>query len=192
MLQLRVIEESHSAWSSPIVLVPKPPLPHHPGPHQGVLAGAAHQNRSGEDGVCDPGGSISIYGPSIRRPWRTRYVPEDDGPTPSASTGVRSDDIIIHSASWDVHLRQLRVVLGELRKAGLMANPAKCRLGLEETSYLCYQVGRGNVRRQESKVAAIRYWPRPTTKKQVKYQRFIPGFATLASPLNDLTRKSPA
>ena len=47
-------------------------------------------------------------------------------------------------------------------------------------------------------VAAIRDWPRPTSKKQVKsflglvgyYQRFIPGFATLASPLNDLTRKA--
>ena len=47
-------------------------------------------------------------------------------------------------------------------------------------------------------MAAIRNWPRPTSKKQVKsflglvgyYQRFIPGFATLASPLNDLTRKA--
>ena len=108
------------------------------------------------------------------------------------------DDIIIHSASWDTHIRQLRAVLAELRRAGLTANPAKCRLGLEETSYLGYQVGRGNVRPQESKVAAIRDWPRPTSKKQVKsflglvgkYQRFIPGFATLASPLNDLTRKA--
>ena len=42
------------------------------------------------------------------------------------------NDIIIHSDSWDVHLRQLRAVLGELRKAGLTANPAKCRLGLED------------------------------------------------------------
>ena len=42
----------------------------------------------------------------------------------------------------------------------------------------------------------IRTWPRPRTKKQVKsflglvgyYQRFIPAFATLASPLHELTR----
>ena len=60
-----------------------------------------------------------------------------------------------------VHIRQLRAVLGELRKAGLTANPAKCRLGLEETAYLGYQVGRGTVRPQESKVAAIRDWPQP-------------------------------
>ena len=108
------------------------------------------------------------------------------------------DDIIIHSASWDIHVRQLRAVLAELRRAGLTANPAKCRLGLEETAYLGYRVGRGNVRPQDSKVSAIRDWPRPTTKKQVKsflglvgyYQRFIPGFATMASPLNELTRKA--
>ena len=39
---------------------------------------------------------------------------------------------------------------------GLTTNPAKCRFGLEETAYLGYQVERGNVQPQESKVAAIR------------------------------------
>ena len=71
-----------------------------------------------------------------------------------AKLAAHIDDIIIYSHSWDVDIRQLRPVLGELRKAGLTANPAKCRLGLEETAYLGYQVGRGTVRPQESKVAA--------------------------------------
>ena len=108
------------------------------------------------------------------------------------------DDIVIHSSTWTLHLHHLRVVLGALRTAGLTANPQKCRLGLEEASYLGYQVGRGCVRPQDEKVQAIRTWPRPTTKKQVKsflglvgyYQRFIPAFATLASPLNELTRRT--
>ena len=108
------------------------------------------------------------------------------------------DDIIIYSPSWDVHVSQLRAVLGGLQKAGLTANPAKCRLGREETTYLGYQVGRGTVRPQVSKVASIRDWPQPCTKKQVKaflglvgyYQSFIPGFAKLASPMNDLPRKA--
>ena len=37
-------------------------------------------------------------------------------------------------------LLSLLLVKQELRKAGLTANPAKCPLGLEETSYLGYQV----------------------------------------------------
>ena len=41
------------------------------------------------------------------------------------------DDIIIHRANRDIHLRQLRPVLAELRRAGLTANPAECCLGLE-------------------------------------------------------------
>ena len=44
------------------------------------------------------------------------------------------EDIIFNSASLDIHLRHLRAVLGELRRAGLTANPAKCRLGLEEAA----------------------------------------------------------
>ena len=64
-------------------------------------------------------------------------------------------------------MRHVRAVVNELRKAGLTANPTKCRLGREETPYLGYKVGRGNVRPQEDK-AAIREWPRPQTKKQVR------------------------
>ena len=53
-------------------------------------------------------------------------------------------DIIVYSHSWDVHIRQLRAVLGELQKAVLTANPAKCCLGRKELAYLGYQLGWGN------------------------------------------------
>ena len=69
------------------------------------------------------------------------------------------DNIIIHSDSWETHLSRLRA----LRGAGLTANPKKCRLGLEEASYLGYRIGRGNVRPQDAKIEAILGWqgPRP-------------------------------
>ena len=46
------------------------------------------------DRVGDPAGSLPAYGPPVRRPRRTRHVPvddgpEDNGPAPSASPGVR-------------------------------------------------------------------------------------------------------
>ena len=55
-----------------------------------------------------------------------------------AYAGAYIDDII-QCTSWEIHLPHLRAVLGELRKAGLTANPAKCHLGLEEASYLGYR-----------------------------------------------------
>ena len=238
MLQLHVIEESRSAWSSPVVLVPKPdgsyrfcndfrrlnevsdfdayPMPRvddlieRLGPARylttldltkGYWQVPLTKSAREKTAFATPGGlfQYTVLPFGIHGAPATFQRMMDQVLRPHrAYAAAYIDDIIIHSGSWDVHIQQLRAVLGELRKAGLTANPAKCRLGLEETAYLGFRVGRGNVRPQESKVAAIRDWPRPTSKKQVKsflglvgyYQRFIPGFATLASPMNDLTRKT--
>ncbi|XP_058614187.1 LOW QUALITY PROTEIN: uncharacterized protein LOC131528813 [Onychostoma macrolepis] len=107
------------------------------------------------------------------------------------------DDVIIHAESWEEHLERLRRVLMELRRAGLTANPRKCHLALYDAKYLGFQVGRGIVRPQEKKVAAILSAPVPTTKTQVRaflglagyYRCFIPNFSSLAAPLTDLIRK---
>ncbi|KAL1276794.1 hypothetical protein QQF64_036417 [Cirrhinus molitorella] len=107
------------------------------------------------------------------------------------------DDVIIHSERWEDHLLRLGRVLGELRRAGLTANPRKCHLARTEAHYLGFQVGRGLIKPQERKVVAVRDAPRPATKTQVRaflglagyYRCFIPNFSSLAAPLTDLTRK---
>ena len=106
------------------------------------------------------------------------------------------DDIVIQSTTWELHLRHLDAVLGALRKANLTANAKKCRIGLGETEYLGFTIGRGCVKPQARKVERIREWPRPVTKKQLKsyiglisyYLKFIPHFATIAAPLHEMTR----
>ena len=50
-------------------------------------------------------------------------------------TAAYIGDIVVHSADCQSHLTRVEVVLGALRNAGLTANPAKCKLGLEEMDY---------------------------------------------------------
>ncbi|XP_077962421.1 uncharacterized protein LOC144410313 isoform X1 [Gasterosteus aculeatus] len=237
MLQLGVIEESHSAWSSPVVLVPKPdgsyrfcndfrrlndasqfdayPMPRvdelidrlgtarfistldlTKGYWQVPLTTRAREKTA----FATPEGlyqytvlPFGVHGaPATFQRLMDKILRPHQG-----YAAAYIDDIVIHSDDWETHLSRLRAVLGALRGAGLTANPKKCRLGLEEASYLGYRIGRGNVRPQDAKVEAILSWPRPKTKRQVKsflglvgyYQRFIPRYATMAAPLHDLTRK---
>ncbi|CAM5100675.1 unnamed protein product [Eretmochelys imbricata] len=106
------------------------------------------------------------------------------------------DDVIIHTPDWETHLGKVEAVLDTLRQAGLTANPAKCAIGLAMAKYLGYIVGRGMVMPQLNKLEAIQNWPRPNRKKQVRaflglvgyYRRFIPHFATRASPLTDVIK----
>ena len=59
-------------------------------------------------------------------------------------------------------------------------------------------VGNGEVRPEESKLQAVKAFPTPATKKQVRaflgltgyYRKFIPGYAEVAAPLTDITRKN--
>lgn len=64
------------------------------------------------------------------------------------------------SPDWESHLPRVQAVLDALRKAGLMANPAKCYVGLKEIEYLEDTVGRGLIKPQLKKVEAIRGWPK--------------------------------
>ncbi|XP_053873204.1 uncharacterized protein LOC128831095, partial [Malaclemys terrapin pileata] len=110
------------------------------------------------------------------------------------------DDVVIYSPQWETHLERVAAVLRSLREAGLTANPKKCRIGWQETKYLGYAIGHGQVKPLIGKVQAIANCPPPTTKRQVRqflglagyYRRFIPQFAAIAAPLTGLlTKDSP-
>ena len=78
------------------------------------------------------------------------------------------DDIIIHSENWEDHLAHLEEVFSRLRKAGLTIKEKKCTFASGSCNYLGYVVGSGTVRPISAKVAAIRDYAAPQTKKKCK------------------------
>ncbi|XP_067261173.1 uncharacterized protein [Chanodichthys erythropterus] len=117
--------------------------------------------------------------------------------------GVRNcnaylDDLVIYSSSWSAHVATLREVFERLRNASLTLNLSKCEFGQATVTYLGREVGQGQVRPIEAKVAAIAEFPVPTTRKELRrflgmagyYRNFCKNFSTVASPLTSLLSPS--
>ena len=108
------------------------------------------------------------------------------------------DDIGIFSDTWEFHVEHLRAVFQSLREAKLVAKPSKCFVGYGELEYLGHIAGSGNIKPVQDKVSAIRQFPVPVTKKQIRSflgligfnRKFIPQFSDISVPLSDLTKKN--
>lgn len=107
------------------------------------------------------------------------------------------DDVAVFSDDWPTHLGHIRQVLERFRTAGLTVKAEKCQLGRACVTYLGHTIGRGKREPMATKVAAIREFPKPLTKKDVRsflgmtgyYQHYIPNYSDVASPLTDSLRK---
>ena len=107
------------------------------------------------------------------------------------------DDVAVFSKNWEEHCAHLRQVFSRLHIAGLTLKLRKCRFGGIQVPYLGHIIGGGIIQPDPSKVQAVREFPRPVTKTDIRaflglvgyYHQFIPGCATIAAPLTDLTRK---
>ena len=133
--------------------------------------------------------------------FRSRSISTQSRRSSNATEGFSAsylDDIVIYSVSWDDHLTHIQQVLERLRERGLTAKPSKCKFGIAECNYLGHVVGRGVVRPDPTKLEAVDNFPIPKMKQQLRhflgltgyYRRFIQDYASIASPLTDLTRKT--
>jgi hypothetical protein len=110
---------------------------------------------------------------------------------------VYLDDILIYTKTIKEHREITRKVLCRLEENDLYLHPAKCEFECTEVEYLGMLIRENHVSMDPAKVQAVTDWPAPWNLKNVRgflgfanfYRRFIEGFARIARPLNDLTKK---
>lgn len=106
------------------------------------------------------------------------------------------DDILIYSATVEEHQELVKWVLGRLCEEGYYANPDKCAFFQREISFLGHIISEQGISVQQHKIKAVREWPRPETKKQVRgflgltgyYRKFVLDYSRIALPLTELTK----
>ena len=107
------------------------------------------------------------------------------------------DDIIVHGKTFDELLSALDDTLFRLREAGLALNLAKCQFVKPQVTFLGHVISKDGMSTDPEKVAKVRHWPQPRTKKELSsflglcsyFRKYVKDFAVTASPLFDLTRK---
>ena len=110
---------------------------------------------------------------------------------------VYLDDVIVYGRTFEEHLERLEEVFQRLQAAGLKLKPSKCQFAQREVAFLGHRVTAEGVLTDDEKVQKVLDWPVPRTVTQVKgflgltsyYRRYIEGYAEIARPLNELTRK---
>jgi hypothetical protein len=108
------------------------------------------------------------------------------------------DDLIVYSSSWDDHVRDLDKIFNVLRSNGITLNLRKCAFAQTTVKFLGYIVGQGEISPDPAKVDALRNFPKPERKKQLRsylgflnfYRRFVPNLAQQTAVLTEMLRKT--
>ena len=95
------------------------------------------------------------------------------------------------------HDRKLRQVFEKLSQAGLTVKPTKCKFYQNKLVFLGHEISSDGIRPNDLKVRAVKTFPTPTTKKELKsflglanfFRKFMKDYSTIAAPLTDLLKE---
>ena len=107
------------------------------------------------------------------------------------------DDILIFSRTTVEHCKHLRLVFQRLAEQQIFAKASKCLIHVKELEFLGQWIIVRGVAPMKGKLNAVREWETPTSVKDIRsflgfanyYRRFVPGYASIASPLTMLMKK---
>ena len=108
------------------------------------------------------------------------------------------DDIIIYSKTVEEHVNHLKKVFERLREYDLYVQSPKTFIARTEVEYLGHLVTTDGIKPLDDKIKTVKEWPQLKTKTDVRqflgftgfYRKFVKGFASVAGPLQDLTKDS--
>src|SRR5258708_15842014 len=110
---------------------------------------------------------------------------------------VYLDDILIFSQTQEAHGSHVLQILCALDQHGLLASVDKCEFDKESLEYLGFILGKNGITMHPSKLSTVADWLEPHSVKDIQqflglanfYRHFISHYASIASPLYELTCK---
>ena len=112
---------------------------------------------------------------------------------------VYLDDIVIFSRSEEEHMLHLKIVLEVLRRhiVKLYAKLSKCKFVQSELKFLGHIISAKGIQVDPAKVSVVKDWPVPGSRHDMQkflgltnyFRKFIPGYAKLVEPLQQLTKQ---
>ncbi|CAI7788692.1 unnamed protein product [Closterium sp. NIES-53] len=111
---------------------------------------------------------------------------------------VYLDDILIYSRDMEQHIEHLRRVFEILRREKFYVKLSKSEFALKKVQFLGHMVSAQGVHVDPKKIKAVRTWKTPENVKELQqflgfanyYNRFVPQFAKIATPLTNLLKKN--